>query len=91
MPIVKNIKDKSLLGGKPMYSTDLLKKWESKTGENPSNCSAQGCYGRDLVGVQVQESNNFFDDSYVVPVCKSCAEKDTEYYVSSELVKTEEL
>lgn len=60
--------------------------WESKTGQYASICSAEGCYGHDLVGAHVQKVNSYDNSWYIVPLCTRCNQRTDSFEVNATLV-----
>ncbi len=48
-----------------------LKHWEKFSGRKAYSCSAEGCYGIEIVGAHVQKDSLYDSNWYIVPFCYS--------------------
>ena len=82
---VKNVVGSSRFS-KPYGYDSWLDYWKSQTGQNPTYCSADGCYGMDLVGAHVQKAYSDDNRWYIVPLCSACNKRTDVFNVSNTLI-----
>lgn len=82
---VKNVNGSSRFSAPAGY-TSWLDYWESESGEQALYCSADRCYGTDLVGAHVQKAYSDDQSWYIVPLCKSCNQRTDTFNVNATLV-----
>ncbi len=82
---VKNV-DGSSRFPKPAGFDSWLDYWEKQTGRSATNCSANSWCGRDLVGAHVQKVNSTDKCYYIVPLCRSCNQRNDEFEVDTNLL-----
>ena len=71
---------------KPSGYSSWLEYWKAQTGQNPSYCSAAGCFRHDLVGAHVQKAYSSDKTWYIVPLCSSCNQRTDAFDVNATLV-----
>lgn len=82
---VKNVAGSSRFE-KPKGYSSWLAYWEAQTGKEAYYCSADNCYGTDLVGAHVQKAYGNDNSWYIVPLCSYCNKRTDTFYVSATLV-----
>ncbi len=82
---VKNVSGSSRFP-KPRGYNSWLDYWKAQTGENPYYCSADNCWGTNLVGAHVQKAYSNDQSWYIVPLCTSCNQRTDTFNVSATLV-----
>ena len=82
---VKNVVGSSRFS-KPFGYTSWLEYWEDHAGQKANYCSADNCWGNDLVGAHVQKAYSDDKNWYIVPLCSSCNQRTDTFNVSATLV-----
>ncbi|MBO5633088.1 MAG: hypothetical protein J5965_28855 [Aeriscardovia sp.] len=71
---------------KPRGYNSWLDYWKAQTGETPYYCSANNCWGSNLVGAHVQKAYSNDHSWYIVPLCTSCNQRTDTFNVNATLV-----
>jgi len=82
---VQNINGSSRFPAPRGYSS-WLEYWEVHSGQKAFICSADGCFGTDLIGAHVQKAYSNDLRWYIVPLCKSCNQRTDTFNVLATLV-----
>ena len=82
---VKNVNGSGRFPAPYGYSS-WLEYWKDKSGKSVSLCSADCCWGTDLVGAHVQKAYSEDKSWYIVPLCKSCNKRTDTFNVTTTLV-----
>ena len=88
---VKNIRGTS--NNVPQNSATWLEYWEKHIGEKANCCYSCGCYGfgrEGLVGAHVQLCSSYDKSWYIVPLCRSCNQRQYEFMVNGPLAPVNE-
>lgn len=80
---VKNVNGTSRFSPK---GGSWLDYWKEQKGKSATVCSAYGCWGTDLVGAHVQKVNSTDKCYYIVPLCRSCNQRNDEFEVDANLL-----
>lgn len=70
----------------PRGYNSWLDYWEKQTGKSATICSANSCWGTDLVGAHVQKVNSTDKCYYIVPLCRQCNQRTDEFEVNQYLL-----
>jgi hypothetical protein len=82
---VKNVNGSGRYPAPKGYSS-WLEYWKAQTGINPTYCSADNCWGTNLVGAHVQKAYSSDQRWYIVPLCVSCNNRTDTFNVNATLV-----
>jgi len=77
--IVKNIKGASKIA---CNCDSWLDHWKNCSGDAVAWCSTQYCLNPPEVGGRVMRTGLKWNEWYIIPLCKTCNNKTTEYKVS---------